>query len=118
MLAPPPRHYLSTPAAPSVAQGGSVQRQRSARIAERCAFVEMKQRCIGAVAGVDGSRGAWLRHQVRQAQQPVDLWLLRGAVFAVLEGRDDDSRRTRLDLQRVLDSIFPDHSPLPPGLPF
>lgn len=118
MLAPPPRHYLSAPPAPSVLLAGALPRQRATRIAARCAFVEMKQRFIDAVAGIDGSRGTWLRHQVRQAQQPVDLWLLRGAVFAVLRGHDDDSHRIRSDLQRALDDVFPDSSPLPASLPF
>jgi hypothetical protein len=45
---------------------------------------------------------------VRQAHEPIDLWMLRGAVFAALETAGAHSRRTRDDLDRVLDSVFPD----------
>jgi hypothetical protein len=63
---------------------------------------------------LDGMRGDWLRRQVRQAQQPVDLWMLRGAVFTALDTLGEHSRRARKDLDRVLDSVFPDSGMLQP----
>lgn len=117
MLAPPPRHFLSPSPPIPVLPGAGLPQERLARIAARRAFVEMKLRFIEAVAYIDGSRGDWLRYQVRQAQEPVDLWLLRGAVFSAIGGRDEHSRRTRLDLHRALDSVFPDSGELAPYLP-
>ncbi len=121
MQAPPPRHFLrvaSAARAPNapVADIGLSQ-ERLTRMAARRSFVEMKQRFIDAVAHVQGSRGDWLRHQVRQTQEPVDLWLLRGAVFAALRGVDEQAHRVRLDLHRALDSIFPDAGELTPFMP-
>jgi hypothetical protein len=58
------------------------------------------------VAAIEGSRGRWLRHQVRQTEAPVDLWLLRGAVFDALRAADPDPT-TRHALHQALDSSFP-----------
>ena len=114
----PARHYISPlPAAPLL-PGPGLPQDRHARIAARRSFVSMKQRFIAAVEALDGLRGDWLRHQVRQAQEPVDLWLLRGAVFAALGLRDETTRRTRDELHQVLDSVFPDNGEmLPFGMP-
>ncbi|HSW05849.1 hypothetical protein [Aquabacterium sp.] len=128
MLAPPPRHFLSAPqrGAPPSMQPASqddwlsdagMPQERLARIAARRSFVEIKQRFIDAVADVAGPRGHWLRHQVRQTQEPVDLWLLRGAVFAALRGQDENTYHLRLDLHRALDSVFPDSGELTPFMP-
>ena len=44
--------------------------------------------------------------------------MLRGAVFAALGLRDETTRRTRDELHRVLDSVFPDNGELMPyGMP-
>ena len=114
----PARHYISPqPAAPSL-PGPGLPQDRHARIAARRAFVEIKQRFMVAVEPLDGLRGDWLRHQVRQSHEPVDLWLLRGAVFAALGLRGETTRRTRDELHRVLDSVFPDNGELLPfGMP-
>jgi hypothetical protein len=86
-------------------------------VAARRTFVDMKQRFMQAVAHVEGSSGDWLRYQVRHANDPVDLWLMRGAVFAVLSAREPESRRMRLDLHRVLDTVFPDSGDIDEMLP-
>ena len=113
-----PRHYLSPPPAAPILPGPGLPQDRHARIAARRSFVEMKQRFMVAVGSLDGLRGDWLRHQVRQAHEPIDLWMLRGAVFAALGLRDETTRRTRDELHRVLDSVFPDNGELLPyGLP-
>lgn len=124
MTAPAPRHFLRMAPAPAggssaswLSQGVGMPQERLARMAARRSFVEMKQRFIDAVAEVEGSRGEWLRHQVRQTQEPVDLWLLRGAVFAAVRGCDEAAHRTRLDLHRALDSVFPDSGELTPFMP-
>ncbi|MBI5257523.1 MAG: hypothetical protein HY855_13565 [Burkholderiales bacterium] len=117
MQTPAPRHFLSGPANGLAFHAIGMPQERAAREAARRAFVEMKQRFIDAVAEVEGTRGHWLRHQVRQTQEPVDLWLLRGAVYAALGGHDPDTLRLRLDLHRALDSVFPDSGELTPFLP-
>jgi len=53
---------------------------------------------------VDGRRGQWLKHQVRHANEAIDLWLLRGAVFDALSPRGPE---LRTELQRALESVMP-----------
>jgi hypothetical protein len=110
----PPRQFIRAPAVTLVRAGTVLPQQRLARIAARRSFVDMKRRFIDAVAGVGGSRGEWLRRQVRQTEETVDLWLLRGAIYSAL-GSDETHRRLRLDLHQALDSVFPDSgfTPLP-----
>lgn len=118
LRAAPPRHYISPPPAAPILPGPGLPQDRHARIAARRSFVEMKQRFMAAVDTLHGLRGDWLRHQVRHAHEPIDLWMLRGAVFAALGLRDETTRRTRDELHRVLDSVFPDNGELMPyGMP-
>ena len=112
-LARPPRQYFSG-ALQGVLPEPGLPQDRHARIAARRSFVGLKQQFMVAVDSLDGMRGDWLRHQVRQAHEPADLWMLRGAVFAALDAQGDHSRRTRHDLDRVLDSAFPDSGELQP----
>lgn len=106
-----PRHYM-----PRIAQGAQAWTQvglphdRNSRIAARRSFVHLKQSFMRAVDSINGPRGDWLRHQVRQANEAVDLWLLRGAVFNGLSARDPEGRRLSIELHRALDTVFPDSS--------
>ena len=109
-----PRHFLAPPQALPVLPGPGLPHDRHARIAARRAFVGLKHQFMAAVDSLEGMRGDWLRHQVRQAHEPVDLWLLRGAVFTALEQQGEHARRTRGDLHRVLDSVFPGSGELLP----
>jgi hypothetical protein len=93
--------------APESAEVG-LPADRAARIAARRAFVEMKQIFMRAVAPLTDRKGEWLKLQVRQANEPLDLWLLRGPVLAALRCKDDTARTLRADLYRGLDSLFPD----------
>jgi hypothetical protein len=81
---------------------------RLARFAARRAFVELKQIFMRAVAQLRDRKGQWLRHQVRTATDPLDLWLLRGPVLAALRDNDAVTRGLRAELYRGLDSLFPD----------
>lgn len=108
LATPAPRQYFGTPAAAPILPGPGLPHDRHARIAARRAFVDLKHQFMASIENLDGLRGDWLRFQVRQTHEPGDLWMLRGAVFAALEQQDDYSRRTRNDLHRVLDSVFPD----------
>ncbi len=105
-----PRQFTRAPAVALVRSPMLMPQQRLQRVAARRSFVEMKRLFIEAVAQVEGGRGDWLRRQVRQTEAPVDLWLLRGAVYSALGG--DAARRCqqRLELHQALDSVFPDSS--------
>lgn len=106
-----------SPVAPRHGDFGLPQ-DRHARIAARRSFVALKQRFMNAVATLDegdrGSRAAWLRWQVRQTQEVLDLWLLRGAVFEALSREGRTAERVRGELHEALDSVFPDHGELLP----
>jgi hypothetical protein len=100
MLAAAPRHY---------SPGAGLPGDRAARMAARRTFVELKLAFMTALAAVPDA--SWLHRQVRCAEEPVDLWLLRAPVFAALAGTDPDSRQRRQRLRRGLDSVFPDLEP-------
>jgi hypothetical protein len=109
-----PRHYMAPPPAQPILPGPGLPQDRHARIAARRIFVDMKQRFMAAVEDLSGVRGDWLRYQVRQANEPVDLWLLRGVVFDALGHKDDYNRRTRDGLNSVLGTVFPDSGEILP----
>jgi hypothetical protein len=102
-----PRHFVASPALP----GAGLPHDRMAQMAARQAFVALKCCFIDAVAAVPGPRGDWLRMQVRRAEEPIDLWLLRAPVFAGLAGNDATHRTCRQRLRRGLDSLFLDSGP-------
>lgn len=99
-----PRHFLPDAALP----GAGLPGDRMARLAARRAFVELKLGFIDAVRSLGGRDGAWLRQQVRHAEEPVDLWLLRGPLLDALSGPEPERRVARLRLRRSLESLFPD----------
>jgi hypothetical protein len=59
-----------------------------------------------SVENLQHRKGAWLRAQVRAAEDPVDLWLIRGPLLAALR-EDDRTRNLRAELYRSLDNTFP-----------
>ena len=96
-----------TAAAPRVDIGLPLDRDN--RIAARRAFVETKQLFLRSAETLQDPKGRWLRGQVRLANDPLDLWLLRGPLLAAL--RHDDhhaSRKLRAALYRQLDNTFPE----------
>jgi hypothetical protein len=102
-----PRHFVATPALP----GAGLPHDRLAQLAARQAFVALKSCFSDAVSALPGARGDWLRQQVRAAEEPVDLWMLRAPVFAGLAGDDAQRRARRHQLRRGLDSLFLDSGP-------
>jgi hypothetical protein len=97
--------------------GAGMPQERLARIAARMMFVDLKQRFATALAGVPGRRGRWLRDQVIESDDPIDLWLLRGAVFSALrEQGTDASRQARFNLYDAVARVFPDNEELMPVL--
>jgi hypothetical protein len=111
MTAAAPRHSLNQApfgAAQVWTQSGLAPHDRRTRISARRTFVQLKHCFIDAVGSMAGPRGDWLRHQVRQANEAVDLWLLRSAVFNGLPAGSADGQRVRSELHRALDVAFPD----------
>ncbi len=104
MMMPSPRHFLPDSALP----GAGLPGDRMARLAARTAFVELKLGFIEAVSSLVGRDGDWLRQQVRHAEEPVDLWMLRGPLMDALGGPEPERRVARLRLRRSLYSLFPD----------
>lgn len=101
---PQPRHFLPDAALP----GAGLPGDRMARLAARKAFVELKLGFIDAVSALGGREGDWLRQQVRHAEEPVDLWLLRGPLLDALSGPEPERRVARLRLRRSLEALFPE----------
>lgn len=104
MLPTAPRQFMPMGGLP----GAGLPGDRMAQMAARRAFVALKLSFIEAVADLPEAQGDWLRHQVRGAEEPTDLWLLRTLVFKALSGPSGEHRRRRQALRRQLDGLFPD----------
>lgn len=104
MLHPSPRHFLPDAALPGAGLPGDCMD----RLEARKAFVAVKLGFLDAVSTMAGRDAGWLCQQVRHAEQPVDLWLLRGPLFDALGGDEPERRVARLRLRRSLDTLFPD----------
>jgi len=111
MLPAAPRHFLPTAALP----GAGLPCDRLAQLAARRAFVVLKGCFEEAVDDLTDGHADWLRRQVRAAEEPNDLWLLRAPVFAALAGGGLDRRRRRHALRRSLEMLFPDSEPATSG---
>lgn len=109
-MTPSPRDYTAAHAVVGQSlPGAGMPQERLARIAARRAFVDVKQSFLDTVATLDEQdpHTPWLRHQVRHAQLPEDLWLLRSAVFSALRHDPLNGASKRHALRRSLDSMFP-----------
>lgn len=107
MLPTAPRHFMPSPGLP----GAGLPHDRMARLAARQAFVVLKLAFVHAVRDLPGNESGWLHHQVRAAEEPTDLWLLRAPVFAALSGGGAERRQRRHELRRNLELLFPDSEP-------
>lgn len=94
---------------PASLAGVGLPSDRHARTAARRAFVELKTTFLDALQDLPDAE--WLRQQVRSAEDPADLWLLRAPVFDLLTGAVPEQRVRRRMLRRGLDSLFPDLDP-------
>ncbi len=112
MMHTAPRHFSPEAGLPGAGMPGD----RGARLAARHAFVDLKLTFLHAL--LESPDADWLRAQVRAAEEPVDLWLLRAPVFAALAGTSTDARQRRQQLRRGLDSVFPDLDPPSGFTPF
>ncbi len=99
-----PRRFFASADLP----GAGLPHDRMSRLAARRAFVELKHVFAAAVQPLPGRQGEWLRQQVRGAEEPVDLWLLRAPVMQALSARDEATSRWRAHLRKSLCALFPD----------
>lgn len=104
MGAQDPRQFFTATALP----GAGLPHDRMSRLAARRAFVDLKTVFIAAVTEIPGRHGDWLRSQIRAAEEPVDLWLLRAPVLQTLASRDEAATRWRRQLRSSLETLFPD----------
>jgi hypothetical protein len=109
MLQAAPRHFVPEFGLP----GAGLPSDRLARIAARRAFVLLKTSFHEALSDLHGRDADWLRGQVRAAEEPNDLMLLRAPVFAALAGGGIEHRLRRHALRRGLDALFPEDQPAP-----
>lgn len=109
MLQAAPRHFVPEFGLP----GAGLPSDRLARIAARRAFVLLKTNFHEALSDLEGRQAEWLRGQVRAAEEPTDLLLLRAPVFAALAGGGIEHRLRRHALRRGLDALFPEDRPAP-----
>lgn len=86
-------------------QPSGMPADRQARLAARRAFVSLKLSFLYVVEGLEGY--ADLKRQVRKAETPDELWLLRAPVFVALSGDDSQQRSRRQLLNRSLETMFP-----------
>ena len=108
MHPPAPRHYTAQASLLAGVPAQGVGNEREARIQARRAFIELKRTFLVVVADLQGRQADWLRAQVRAAEEPVDLWLLRAPLFEALSGADPERRRRRHLVRRSLESVFHD----------
>lgn len=100
-----PRHFSPGAGLP----GAGLPGDRSARMAARQAFVGLKTTFLDVLHGAQDVD--WLLAQVRAAEEPVDLWLLRAPVLATVAAGTPEQRQRRQHLRRSLDTVFPDLDP-------
>ncbi len=80
--------------------------ERTARMAARQAFVDLKRAYMEAASLVPGPAGEQLQRHIRQANEPLELWHLRELVGTLLPGDDNEAvafarRRVRAQMQNV-----------------
>lgn len=102
-------------AGPSIPEIAALMRddlnpEQLARLAARRALVGLKQSFMRAADDLQGPDADWLRRKVRQANDSTELWRLRPTIFALLPDGDLRSELHRNELNRQLDSIFPESS--------
>ncbi|URI11180.1 hypothetical protein MW290_19670 [Aquincola tertiaricarbonis] len=108
-----PRHSAAAPGAPrNYTVGGlrtGMPAEQMSRLSARKAFVDTKLMFMQVLAQIDRHDAGveWLRKQVRSAQMPEDLWLLRAAVYDALRSEGAQGAELRDLLRRSLDGLLP-----------
>lgn len=97
---PPPWAFASL--------GGQSER-RDHRSRMRQTFIELKLVCTRIAAEVPGAQGAELQRQVRQACEPIELWMLRSTLLAALPEHCELALVYRADMEIAMARAFPRH---------
>lgn len=97
-----PRQFMAHPDHP----GGGLPQDTRNRLESRRNFVQLKQLFLAAVQDAPGTRGEWLRRQLRAAEEPIDLWLLRAPVMEALDAHAASARRWRHEVRRGIETTF------------
>lgn len=94
---PPPWAFAST--------GRSEERR--GRVAARRAFVALRLSFMRAAADVPGMAGEQLQRAVRQASEPIELWLLQTSLLAALPEGCERAPGHSLAMQDALAQVGP-----------
>jgi hypothetical protein len=90
--------------------------ERRNRIALRRAFVSQKIAFMRAAADVPGEIGRHLQMLIRQANEPIELWLLHASLLAAIPSDLDENlgraQEHRDSLLAALASNYPEKKPL------
>lgn len=97
-----PRQFMAHPDLP----GAGLPLDRRNRLESRRNFVQLKQLFLAAVEEAPGTRGEWLRRQLRAAEEPIDLWLLRAPVMEALDAHAASAHRWRQEVRRGIETTF------------
>lgn len=98
-----PRHFVRHP---TLAEAGLPERE--AQVAARREFAAIKQELMAALQAHGKAGSDWLYGQVRAAEQPLDLWLLRAPIYEALAGGGTERRAARRTVRQTIDTFFPD----------
>lgn len=89
--------------------------ERRGRVAARRAFVDLKLSFMRAAAQAPGETGRHLQQLVRQACEPIELWLIRSTLLAALPDEREDWDNTAAHaqaMQQALAQAFPEIPPV------
>ena len=81
--------------------------ERRGRMVARRAFVDLKLCFMRAAAQAPGETGQHLQQLVRQAAEPIELWLIRPAVLAALPEDNNDAALHAQAIREALAAVFP-----------
>lgn len=81
--------------------------ERRGRMAARQAFVGLKLCFTRAAAEARGAAADELRRRVRQAGEPIELWLLRAPLLAALPDDMEQVEQHRLAIEQALRQVYP-----------
>ncbi len=83
--------------------------ERRGRIAARRSFVALKLCFMRAAAELRGVHGEHLQTLIRQASEPIELWLIRGSLLAALSRMGETGLMHSARVQLALQEAYPEH---------
>lgn len=86
--------------------------ERRGRIAARRSFVALKLCFMRAAAELRGVHGEHLQTLIRQASEPIELWLIRGSLQSALARAGEAGLMHSERLQEALNEAFQEPAPV------